>query len=63
MYRVSLQGLKKAVVQQKVGACSPSAYHQLNVSYIIPPVFSRADLGDKKLGVDPVMGFSDFSAN
>lgn len=63
MYRVSLQGLKRPVVQQKVGAWSPSTYHQLDVNYVIPPVFSRTDLSNKKRVVGPIMGFSDFSVN
>lgn len=61
MYRVSLEVLKRLVVQQKVGACSLSTYYQLDVNYVIAPaVFSHTDLSDKTVGVDPIMGLSDF---
>lgn len=61
VYRVSLQGLKRPVVQQKVGACCGSTCYQMNVSYVISRDFSLSDLSNKKCGVDPITGFGDFN--
>lgn len=57
--RPPLQGLKRPVVQQKVGACSPSTCYQLDVNYVTSP----PSLAILKLGVGPVMFFSNFSIN